>query len=705
MPVAEIRGRIAHRLRGIEDRVAVQLGRDLRPVMDVDVETVWERCQDLVPGARDISHGTISVDSYQKSAAHLQAQSQAIRDGRVSLLGVDFSIDPCQWHRDPLTGHEFESVFAGAVNTHQHGRDAIDVKHVWELSRHQFIVPLAQHSLLTSDEESALLASSLICDWIDNNPYRVGVHWTSALEVGIRIFSWIWCMACIGKQHAVDQSAHEQIVDGLYKHGHYLYRNLSHFSSPYNHLVGECSALYWVAYVLQDIGDARAWKRRAVETLNQTISKQFYADGFSLEQSSTYQYFTLGFLCLAQSASKNSNANDLEFGDWLSRANQAGSAFRMTSEEWASVGDCDSARAIPIFPPNEFDFRGVHNLCEVLTGGEDFFEDEGTEETFWLLGDSSVNILRRSGTANGPAESNLPAESNGPSESNGQADRCTMIYLPEAGYAGARTKDDWIILDCGPVADGLFQDETPSTAHGHLDVLQVLASLDGSPLLIDSGIPHYFQSDDALEYFRNASSHNTISIEDRPFARSCGPLMWNRVDCRTQLPAPVLSNDNVIISGHAGWESNPESMTRTVVFNPERGLLVADRLASQLVGSARWHWHLAPEHAVKWHDRCSAEIGSLRFYAGSNLPKLRCESETCDDGPQGTKVSCGYGVEKTHSHFISRLVGSVDDSSEDALVVHVWLKKPQRVRICGDADSIVELGHLGDEDVWALELQ
>ena len=67
-----------------------------------------------------------------------------------------------------------------------------NVKAVWELSRHHQVTVLAAAYWLTGEERYAATAACHLRSWWKANPFLSGVHWTSGIEIGIRLVSWAW---------------------------------------------------------------------------------------------------------------------------------------------------------------------------------------------------------------------------------------------------------------------------------------------------------------------------------------------------------------------------------------------------------------------------------------------------------------------------------------------------------------------------------
>ncbi|HIP96579.1 MAG TPA: hypothetical protein EYH32_05115, partial [Anaerolineae bacterium] len=175
-----------------------------------------------------------------------RARAQAALSGSWPLLG--FPVDlagTVDWHRDPRTGYRWPRTFYADVPLGGLP-DGVDVKYVWELARHQYAVELARAWLFGHGQQYASRARELILDWIDQNPLYEGVHWTSALEVAMRAISWIWTLATLADWDGWQDADLQRIAASLADHATYLEHHLSLYSSPYNHLIGEATALYLI---------------------------------------------------------------------------------------------------------------------------------------------------------------------------------------------------------------------------------------------------------------------------------------------------------------------------------------------------------------------------------------------------------------------------------------------------------------------------
>ena len=137
--------------------------------------------------------------------------------------------------------------------------------------------------------------------------------------------------------------------------------------------------------------------------------------------------------------------------------------------------------------------------------------------------------------------------------------------------------NDWLLFDAGPIADGLHADATPSTAHGHLDTLQVLYFAGGRDMLIDPGMPNYFGDREWVRHFRSAAAHNTIEIEGVSLAKDVGRLEWSLVANRPRLQANFnddarLASGRVVLDAQGTVWSSRVVLERNLLCLPGRGL-------------------------------------------------------------------------------------------------------------------------------------
>ena len=233
---------------------------------------------------------------------HAELQDTAVwasraRHQRFEFFGLDFHYpDDIDWQADPVTGRRWPSRFHADVPVHRGDVGFGDVKHVWELSRQQYLIDLAKSYFLSGRVEDVDSLRRLVVSWMRGNPYATGVNWSCALEPAFRAWSWLWAYHLTAD--ALDDDFHLEWLCGFYDHGRFIARHLELHSSPYNHLIGEASALFAIGTCFPEFSDSSRWRRQAVSVLEQRLPDQFYPDGGSVEQSTFYHHATLGFYLL-----------------------------------------------------------------------------------------------------------------------------------------------------------------------------------------------------------------------------------------------------------------------------------------------------------------------------------------------------------------------------------------------------------------------
>ena len=636
MPAKEIRCRIAEKLRVRRERKSYDRRRTTAG--DVVAADLSNLCRALVPGTRSKEQQRLKAerpDDHARLAAAAANRAQLLLSGQWPLLG--YSVDVAQianWHADPRTDYVFPKQFYADLSLYDLGGE-VDVKYVWELGRHQYLVELARAWQFGEQTQCAELARKLLLGWIADNRIYEGVHWTSSLELAMRGISWIWTIATLADWDGWQPDDFAAITGSLREQAEYIEHHLSYYSSPYNHLVGEAAGLYLIGCALTGTEGADRWRRLGHRVLSEHGPRQFYADGFCVEQATGYHFYTLGFMSLAIAAARDADEPLTELERTVHRAFHAGLAFRQPGGRWPAIGDVDSARAIPVHHDDFWQFDSLCILGAALFDDAELLPSDETfsEEAFWLLGCKAHEAFaaRETGTVT------------------------SACILPDAGYAIARSHQDWICFDAGPLGDGLHADATPSTAHGHADTLQILYHHQGQDVLIDPGMPFYFGDDAWVGHFRSPAAHNTLSVEGVDVAKRAGRLAWSHVAPTPSLDVR-LAPKAWLMRGGAEWAAGI-TIERYVLAIPGRGVWIADHIVTDHPRSIRWYWQLGDEdHAPQvWTDATA----------------ITTTIDEADDGDAVAWFAPGYGIHKKGRRIRHEL-----PASERALVVTYFGNHP-----------------------------
>jgi len=617
MKLAEIRGRLFRLGYTAYERRAVASAADRRPADGFEQADLLS----LLPHFAVLRQ---TVDAflalYPNEARRSIDRAEALLRGDVILFGRIRSCGSVlDWHIDPESGRHWPRLFHGDLRLGDSEHAPGDVKNVWELNRHQFLLDLGKAALITGKGIYGEKAVATVRDWIAANPYGVGVNWAGPLEVAYRALSWLWTYEFLREELRADVAGRREWLEGLYHHGRFLYRHLEEFESPFNHLISEASVLYILGVVLT-VPESTRWRRRGAEVLAQHLPAQFYEDGGSVEQAPVYHHATLGF---ALTAALVGRYHGVEFPTvaWhlIERAIEFSHYMIQPDGRQPAIGDNDDARPLAFDVADNWDFRHFQGIGAVLFGRADFKTTAGrfSEDAFWLLGPDAYAEFQR-----------IPAQS--PSR--------VSTLLGGAGYAVMRSdwssRADYVCFDCGEQAAGLRHDDIPSAAHGHADALAVVVLLGGRPVLVDSGFYSY-NGDRAWErYFRETFAHNTVTVDGSSQALHVGRMTWTRAPRVTVEATELLGAHGWARASHDGYLRGAEGIThrRTVWLRPGGYVVLYD----ELFGSGR--------HTVELVFQLAPDLLPILSPSGYAAESDDVAIAWCASGGLSAHLECGGSV-------------------------------------------------------------
>jgi hypothetical protein len=498
--------------------------------------------------------------------AQLLQEADALLQGRWNLFGYPVQLDdPPRWNRNYLLGKEWMDAPAKQID-YRRPDVAGGVKYVWELSRHQPILRLAQAYALTEDPRYAQTCLRWWIDWIERNPRGWGIHWTSALEHAIRIFAWFYTLRLLQAVPSFHLAERTKIVGAVLQHGEYIERHLSLGSSANNHLIGEAAALAFAGTLLPDCPTTRRWRQTGYAILEREALRQFHPDGVNAEQAFGYLPFVWEFYLHAYRLQPMPEA----VAERLRKSVEFVRNVMDASGYVPQVGDEDDGTVVPLWSEGGNRHRVVGRALAMALGCEPppAFSESDDALCQWLWGKSA------------PHGSHLTE---------------SRLY-PNGGYAVLHAAPWQVLFDAGPLGLGSL------AAHGHADALSVWASLDGKPLLIDAGTYAYHEDPDWRDYFRSTPAHNTFALNGENQSEILGPFLWGRKAWAYLVEDEIHENR---ITGVLG-DYLPDALIARRVIVHRSQLIVMDIVASANVDrqlepsihTLHWHWHFHPDWQV-----------------------------------------------------------------------------------------------------------
>lgn len=554
------------------------------------------------PAAADAMRATWEQE-YPQGLERLCAEADELVAGRATVFDREMTwTDAPDWHLNLLTGEEWPRRFWSQMPIRDGG-----VKYVWELARHQHLMTLARASFLTGYLPYGTAACRWLKSWIDENPPYTGIHWTSALELGLRLIAWSWIYRFI-RGHAAWTGVLEQEFFRLVQlQAEFIRRYHSAHSSANNHLIGEAAGVAMAGLAFPWLAEADRWREWGLSVLAEELPRQVHADGVSAEQTFHYQAFVMDLLLqpvlLGRHQAREMPVELLErleaMAGFLHNAIDA-------SGHVPAVGDADDGAAILLGQEPHHPYRSLLATCGVLFNRPEFCRagrafDEKSE---WLLGCSGRERFHRlcvEGARRTKVACDLATGPDGAPLIVTSRDLSVVEQLPasqqfsDGGYtvlrSGQGVDEQLLLLDHGPLG------YLSIAAHGHADALSLVMHLGGRPVLVDPGTYTYHERPEWREYFRGTPAHNTLTVDGQHQSVMTGPTMWGRRASARARRWVTQPGYDFVEAEHDGYQRlTGRPLHRRSVFHSRGGAtFIVDRLLGDGTHSAELNWHLCPE--------------------------------------------------------------------------------------------------------------
>jgi len=447
------------------------------------------------------------------------------------------------WHFKGKGGKSWPVVYFDKLKILDEGRP-FDVRVTWELNRHQHFYCLGRAYWLTSDEKYARTFARHIESWTRQNPFQIGINWTSNLEVALRAISWLWAYHFF-KSAKIPQDFWEKFLRTLYLHGDYIERYLTVHYNPNNHIIGEATGLLMLGLFFQGQDVGRCWLEKGLNILEREMERQVNPTGGSKEQSLGYHRFLMELFTLAYiSCQKNGVGLSQTFGRRLEKMYEFLTSLLRPDGTAFEFGDYDDGRAFKLTGAASNDWRPSLSTGAALFKRGDFKASAGRfyEESFWLLGQEGYETFH-----NLESESDLKF-----SHLNQENGLCLM----RAG------EDKALLFDFGPHGIGKV------CPHSHADALSIQLYWERKELLIDPGTYTYNGRPLWRNYFRGTSAHNTLVVDGQHQSTPNRTFRWLSI-ARGRL-IDWFSGDYVDFARgqHDGYNrlSDPVTHARSILF-------------------------------------------------------------------------------------------------------------------------------------------
>lgn len=499
----------------------------------------------------------VPLDIGEAGRRELLREAESYLEHRWQFFGLNGKQEKdIDWHRDPSTGIIAPSATFGLDINHRDESVVGNIKMTWEKSRHHHLTVLAAAYHQTRDERFAREVTDQIADWIDHNPFLLGVHWTHSLELGIRLIAWVWCERLLrGSSAYADLFEHNpSFWDSVYQHQWFISQTYSCGSSANNHLIGEMAGLYITASAWPQFEASGQWRNLAKSMLESEIQRQTFSSGLNREQAFSYHIFTLEFflLCMAESKQQKDTFSET-FMDRLQAMLKVMPQVTDCGGNLPMYGDGDEGRAVQF---HAFEARRDgwlldwgRDLVPFDQVGDVVPESVGT--TFF--DDAGLCVIR-------------------------SATRCN--------------KEIFLMSDVGP--HGFLS----LAAHAHADALSFVLSVDGLPMLVDPGTYAYHTDEHWRGYFRSTRAHNAVMVDGLEQSKAGGTFLWTR-QAETHVHAWEPSENGARVdASHNGFAAVGVECRRCLSLTRQT-LTVEDQLMGSGCHDIEIRFHTHPDCQVE----------------------------------------------------------------------------------------------------------
>jgi hypothetical protein len=506
--------------------------------------------------------------------------------GEWEVLGVTRTdlVRP-DWFYDPVTKRRSAPDRYAFRIDHRSEEQTGNVKQVWEVSRMQHLTLLATAWFLTRDEKYADRVADHLRSWWRQNPFLSGIHWTSGIELGVRLVSLVWIRRLLDDWPGVADlfERNPLALRQVHWHQEYLAAFPSRGSSANNHVIAEAAGQLVASCAFPWFPRSESWRRKSARLLEAELISNTFPSGIGRELASDYHSFVaeLGFLAAVEA---DASGHPLSAAAWQRLCAMADSAAALVDERLRPPrqGDSDEGRALVLDAPVPNRWPALLALADALVGRLDWWPRTPADAASVIIGalpDASRHI-------------------------SGRPVRRSYRFA-DAGITLLRTTGDdeiWCRCDGGP--HGYLS----IASHAHADALSVEVRYAGVDILADPGTYCYHGDRAWRSYFRSTIAHNTAELAGQSQSSEGGPFMWVRHAPAREIE--VIDDGDIArwTAEHYGYASlDPPALHRRSVLldRASRSIDIIDQIEGGSHG-IRLAFHLGPEVQVEFDGSWAA---------------------------------------------------------------------------------------------------
>lgn len=463
----------------------------------------------------------------------------------IDLLGFDYEDYKGSWFAGFQTENKWPFVFSYELEYKQ--RDEIgDARTNWELNRHFQFVLLAKNYYVTKNQSFLEDFEDQFNSWTNQNPFLIGISWTSTMEFAIRAINWMFALAFL-KDNA-PSTLMDKLATGIINMIDYVDKHRSRYSSANNHLLVEAAAIGIAGFAFRYV----PWKEKALNILSEELFRQNYSDGINKELSLHYQVFGMeAYALVAYFLIKNEDTIPASWIPMLKKQCEYVSNCRGTYGEVIVFGDDDEGKIIDLVGKGSDRYAYILQFFSCLLDERFDSMDQIDETIRWLFSEDAIEEAREK-----------PLYDNSHS-----------VCYAEGGNTILKSHDGRVLVGIDHAALGFGN----IAAHGHADALSFQLFFEGKPVLIDPGTYVYHCDLPMRNQLRKTCNHNTVSINGNDQSQMLGAFLWGKkAECSLVNYIENADGGISLVTEQKGY--SPAVHRRTFFFDGNKSLSVLDEV-------------------------------------------------------------------------------------------------------------------------------
>jgi hypothetical protein len=462
-----------------------------------------------------------------------------------------------------------------------------------------------------------------------------------AFRSGYRILNWLEIHNLfLGEKSYTDQDQLATIAT-LLQHASNLYESNTEFT-PGNHQTRGMSALAMLSILFDDFKDAKIWRARAMEILEEHLRKEINSDGFQFERTVHYHISDIDTYFYVYQLAKNSNVPVSTVWE-----NKLKSLFTTLTK----IGFPD--QTAPVFSDDtDTPWAENNSISGALTLGYLLFDDPEmgyfadtyvTADTYWFLNQRQLDKLKS-------IEKVAP-------QTKSTAFPVTGFYFMRQGWENQEMM--MAISNC-------LDPDKPD--HQHVYMLGIQAMANGHIILpnyqVRYSLPDY-------EFFKNSMVKNVALVDNelqgKGYSGNQGGSGFGKFKTLPQPKTIVWKTTptfDLYIGSHNGFENVNTTYSRQILFLKDELWIVKDNFESKETHTYKqvWQGHYSMEAAPKLL-RSSFSDGS-----GTDIYQLLAVDSVSTSGKNGKEWSVVSKSSKNGNQFITAIVpfAKFDECIDDA---------------------------------------